>query len=1135
MNALSIKTVPQWLPQLMAICLQLFQFISFAKATRVGKSYFLVIGLLMASPATLYAAPPGNALSFNGANTYVSMNDVNLGTADFTLEGWIKPNVLSGYIYSSRTTETTAPGNWFIVHLKTFELANCASSYLAISGNFTPTVGVWYHFAIVRNSTTITLYFNGVLDKQVADNASLRNLNSGINVTHFGGNTSQNAGWFNGQIDEFRVWNVARTQTQIQSNLHQTLVGNEANLVAYYNFDQTSGTILPDVTGHGHDGTLFNGPSWTAVTWKYGYPYVTTGTVSALTATTVAVGGTVVDAGISAVTASGICYATSASPTTPCTTDGPTGIGSIPGSLTGLTPQGTTYYARPYATNSAGTIYSYASDVTFTTRYLPVIAQGTSVSATMSEDGSPTTWSTPTISATNMEGDTMTWTLATPATHGTATVSGTGASPTLTYSPIANYNGTDSFVVQVADIDGTDTLTVNVTVTSVNDIPTFTASDPPAVLENSGTHTITGWATFNPGLNDTDNVLTYTVNNITNPSLFSAPPSVNTSGTLTYTLATNQSGSSNFNVTVQDNGGTANSGVDLSTTATFILNVSAPEINLSQVGTTLSNGSSYNFGAILIGQSSPAITFTIDNSGSSNLLLSGSPKLTVTGTDASEFRVTDNTTSPIVPGGHTTLMVTFAPTVMGPRTALLTIASNDGDESNSTVTLQGVGLTPDLKVKQGSLDLPNGGSFDVGPSAVGHQVHYPFTIDNLGNSELTLNGSSKIQVSGANAGEFSIDDTTTTTPIAAGTNTTFILTFIPTSLGNKTAILTIANNDQDEGNYTVTVTGTAEPHKNLQVTVAGSGQGSVTSDLEGIDCETNPQICNLPVIDSPRWVTLTAVPAVGAAFTGWTGDPACQTDGKVFVMADTTCVATFELNYYTLTVEKNAPAATVTGEGINCPDTCQATYLYGTTVKLEASTAPWEWEWVGWGGSCDSQGQVTLTSDKVCRAQYQEDLNIPARGDGNGDGILDARQPNVISLPDKVTGRYVTFAVQPETCVISDVYTDLPDNYGKPENNKPMPQGLIYFELACPQAQISLYYHAVSTVKRNFIFRKFGPSVPGNESTAGWYLLPNVTFEAVMIGGKSVVKASYTLNDGELGDSTGVDGRIVDPGGIMVK
>jgi len=142
---------------------------------------------------------------------------------------------------------------------------------------------------------------------------------------------------------------------------------------------------------------------------------------------------------------------------------------------------------------------------------------------------------------------------------------------------------------------------------------------------------------------------------------------------------------------------------------------------------------------------------------------------------------------------------------------------------------------------------------------------------------------------------------------------------------------------------------------------------------------------------------------------------------------------------------------------------------------------------------------------------------------------------DVISLPDKVGGNYVTFTVQPDTCVISDVYTDLPENYGKSENHKPMPQGVIDFELACRQAQISLYYHAVSTVKRNAIFRKFGPLVPGDEQTIGWYLLPKVTFEAVMIGGKSVVKASYTLKDGELGDSTGIDGRIVDPGGILVK
>jgi len=72
-------------------------------------------------------------------------------------------------------------------------------------------------------------------------------------------------------------------------------------------------------------------------------------------------------------------------------------------------------------------------------------------------------------------------------------------------------------------------------------------------------------------------------------------------------------------------------------------------------------------------------------------------------------------------------------------------------------------------------------------------------------------------------------------------------------------------------------------------------------------------------------------------------------------------------------------------------------------------------------------------------------------------------------------------------------------------------------------AEVPLYSHAVNAVKRNFVFRKFGPTVPENEETVDWYLLPNVTFEAVMIGGKSVVKASYTLKDGELGRSPRFD------------
>jgi hypothetical protein len=192
------------------------------------------------------------------------------------------------------------------------------------------------------------------------------------------------------------------------------------------------------------------------------------------------------------------------------------------------------------------------------------------------------------------------------------------------------------------------------------------------------------------------------------------------------------------------------------------------------------------------------------------------------------------------------------------------------------------------------------------------------------------------------------------------------------------------------------------------------------------------------------------------------------------------------------------------------------------------------WEFSEWRG-CDSQGTLQITNDALCQAVFTPDPNIPNAGDGNGDGQKDPDQDNVVSLPDKVSGTYLTFEVQPATCVISDIYPDLPETQTvKVDPTKKFPQGLLYFDIACPQAQVSVYYHGMSKVYRNLKFYKFGPKIPGDLTTLAWYPLPNIKYEVVTIGGKPVVKGTYTLIDGQLGDSTGVDGHIVDPGGLVL-
>ena len=101
----------------------------------------------------------------------------------------------------------------------------------------------------------------------------------------------------------------------------------------------------------------------------------------------------------------------------------------------------------------------------------PVITEGETVTVTMSQSGKLQPFSL-TLHATDQDqNSTLTWSIATLAQHGTATVSGTGTSKAISYTPASDYFGADSFVVEVSDGNGgVDTITVNVTITKVNQV-----------------------------------------------------------------------------------------------------------------------------------------------------------------------------------------------------------------------------------------------------------------------------------------------------------------------------------------------------------------------------------------------------------------------------------------------------------------------------------------------------------------------------------------------------------------------------------------------------------------------------------------------------------------------------------------
>lgn len=144
----------------------------------------------------------------------------------------------------------------------------------------------------------------------------------------------------------------------------------------------------------------------------------------------------------------------------------------------------------------------------------------------------------------------------------------------------------------------------------------------------------------------------------------------------------------------------------------------------------------------------------------------------------------------------------------------------------------------------------------------------------------------------------------------------------------------------------------------VSVAKAGTGSGTVTSAPAGISCGAT---CSA-VYNHGTAVTLTATPAVGSNFTGWSGG-GCAGTGTcvVSVTAATSVTATFAVQQFTLSVAKNGGSTgTVTGTGISCGATCSNVYNYGASVTLTATPSSGA-VFAGWSGACVGTGTCTVS------------------------------------------------------------------------------------------------------------------------------------------------------------------------------
>lgn len=317
----------------------------------------------------------------------------------------------------------------------------------------------------------------------------------------------------------------------------------------------------------------------------------------------------------------------------------------------------------------------------------PSIAQTGPLAVTMSEDSSPTAFVAPIISATDVDGsDTLTWSVASggDASNGSLSVSGTGANPTITYSPDANYNGSDSFTVQVSDGTTAETIVVNVTIDQIDDVGAFGGNTSGTSAEDND---VTGTLSFTDAADGASSP-GYTVS--VNPSNGSA--GIDASGNWTYTPTANFHGNDSFTVSVNDDGGNPQTQLisvtvtPVNDPGTFGGNTSGSADEGSPVTGTLT------FTDVADGAPSPGFNVSVDGANGSAAIDAGG-NWTWTPTDPN-FSGTDSFTVEVTDGdGNTETKVIGITANPVPGTGVLVVAETSLDPTVGVAEDLGISFT----------------------------------------------------------------------------------------------------------------------------------------------------------------------------------------------------------------------------------------------------------------------------------------------------------------------------------------------------------------------------------------------------------------------------------------------------------
>jgi len=234
------------------------------KAFRIFLIAALLVALVGSTTGVTYASDgAGNALDFDGTDDYVEILDNAALDADlddsFTIEAWIRTQEVDYNMIFAKHSGGSS-GSYYLATYKSGEIQQIQLTVITgtrkdYAVNFSYNDGKWHHVAGVYDGSDLKIYADGAqVGGALSQTGNVNNTDCPVRIGFYDGSPD----WFyDGLYDEIRLWDDARTQAEIQANMHKTLAGSESGLVGYWKFDESSGTTADNAQGNAAlDGTL---------------------------------------------------------------------------------------------------------------------------------------------------------------------------------------------------------------------------------------------------------------------------------------------------------------------------------------------------------------------------------------------------------------------------------------------------------------------------------------------------------------------------------------------------------------------------------------------------------------------------------------------------------------------------------------------------------------------------------------------------------------------------------------------------------------------------------------------------------------------------------------------------------------